>query len=274
MSKSNNLGKAEAAIAGDVGPDTQAKDPASPLFSKKLYQQCALVAGASGGIGRCISLALAMAGARLCLVGRDESRLNCTADLCRPFGQQVNIRICDLTDETAIKQLCRCIDRAFGRLDILVHCAGIISHGKLEEAAAKQIDLQYAANVRGPLVLTQKALPLLRRPRGQIVFINSSAGLTCAAGRGHFAATQHALKSIADTLRQEVNGDDVRVLSVFPGRTATTRTENLCVNEGRAFEPDLLLQPEDVAAIVIDSLTLPWTAEVTEISIRPMKKSY
>lgn len=68
----------------------------------------------------------------------------------------------------------------------------------------------------------------------------------------------------------EVNTDSVGVLSVFPGRTATPRIEALHDKEGRRYPPGLLLQPEDVASVVTNALALPWTAEVTNISIRPM----
>jgi NADP-dependent 3-hydroxy acid dehydrogenase YdfG len=109
---------------------------------------------------------------------------------------------------------------------------------------------------------------------GQIVFINSSVGLKAVGGVSQFAATQHSLKAIADSLRDEVNPDGIRVLNVFPGRTATPRQESIFQREGRTYHPELLLQPEDIAAVVVNSLTLPRTAEVTEISIRPLKKSY
>ncbi len=117
-------------------------------------------------------------------------------------------------------------------------------------------------------------LPLLRKSQGQIVFINSSAGLRSAAATGQFSATQHAFRSIADSLRDEVNADGIRVLSVYPGRTATPRIAKLFEKEGRAYQPDLLMQAEDVAEMVTHSLRLPRTAEVTDITIRPMQKSY
>lgn len=63
-------------------------------------------------------------------------------------------------------------------------------------------------------------------------------------------------------------------LSVFPGRTATPRTSALHALQGRPFEPELLLQPADVASVVLNALSLPWTAEVTNVSIRPMQKVY
>ena len=89
---------------------------------------------------------------------------------------------------------------------------------------------------------------------------------------GQYAATQHALRAIADSLRAEVNPQGVRVLSVFPGRTATPMQARLCELEGKAYSPERLIQPEDIASTVIHALTLPRTAEITEISIRPFVK--
>jgi NADP-dependent 3-hydroxy acid dehydrogenase YdfG len=179
-----------------------------------------------------------------------------------------------MTRDNDIEALCNRLSTKHERIDILVHCAGAIDHGKLADAPVTSLDQQYNANVRGPLLLTQKLLPLLKKPRGQIVFINSSVGLNARANTGHFSATQHAFRALADSLRDEVNADGVRVLSVFPGRTATSRIQALHQKEGRAYRPELLLQPEDVANVVVNALLLPWTAEITNISIRPMQKSY
>jgi NADP-dependent 3-hydroxy acid dehydrogenase YdfG len=75
-------------------------------------------------------------------------------------------------------------------------------------------------------------------------------------------------------LRQEVNEQGIRVLCVYPGRTATSRQERLYAKEGKPYRPELLLQPEDIATMVVAALSLPRTAEVTDINIRPMLKSY
>ena len=147
-------------------------------------------------------------------------------------------------------------------------------YGKVEDTPVERFDELYAANLRGPYLLTQRCLPLLKSSRGQVVFINSSTGLAAPAAVGVFAATQHALKAIADALRDEVNEAGVRVLSVFPGRTATPRMLARYATEGRVYQPELLLQPGDVASVVVSSLALPRTAEVTNVSIRPQAKSY
>ena len=136
----------------------------------------------------------------------------------------------------------------------------------MADLAAGQIDMVFPDPA--------SALPLLRAGSGQVVFINSSSGLRARARSGQFAATQHAMKAVADSLREEVNADGIRVLSVFPGRTATPRTEQLFREERKVYRPELLMQPEDVAAMVVHSLKMPRTCEITEISMRPLFKSY
>ena len=104
--------------------------------------------------------------------------------------------------------------------------------------------------------------------------MNSSAGLTAKANAGQYAASKHALKAVADSLREEVNPSGVRVLSLFLGRTASPMQAAVHAMEARAYRPELLMQPEDVAAVAIHALTLPRSIEVTEISMRPLLKSY
>jgi NADP-dependent 3-hydroxy acid dehydrogenase YdfG len=232
----------------------------------------ALVTGAGGGIGRAIAHALAAAGAQTWLTGRTQATLDETAHACG--SAEVRSRLVDLTSSEQTRELARELEREAGRLDVLVHCAGVIVHGRIEDTPVGSLDDQYAANVRAFYVLTQQLLPLLRHGPGQIVVVNSSVVSAARPGAAQFAATQHALRAITDTLRQEVNADGIRVLSVFPGRTATARQERLYEVEQRAYKPELLLQPEDLATMILASLKLPRTAEVTDIHVRPMLKSY
>ena len=83
---------------------------------------------------------------------------------------------------------------------------------------------------------------------------------------------QQLLNTLADSLREEVNEQGVRVLSVYPGRTATPRQAGIFEAEGREYTPERLLQPEDLAGMVAGCLALPRTAEVTDLFIRPAHK--
>jgi NADP-dependent 3-hydroxy acid dehydrogenase YdfG len=237
-----------------------------------LQGQVAIVTGASSGIGKGVSLALADKGAELCLPGRRLDALEEVAEDIRRRGADVRVYRADLTVDHDIEQLTRRVHEDFGRADLLVHSAGAIVLGELEHASVDDLDSQYTANVRGTYVLTKALLPALKKHQGQIVFINSSVVLGTRTGVGHFAATQHALRALADTLREEVNDDGVRVLSVFPGRTATPRQAAIHELEGKSYQPERLIQPEDVAAVIINAVELPRTAQVTDISIRPFLK--
>ena len=234
----------------------------------------AVISGASSAIGGAIATAIASTGAAVCLVGRNATRLEATANKVSPMARAVQAYQADLTIDSAVEDLVRHLRHEFGAVDVLVHCAGTFTTGTVDSTGVAELDALYRVNVRLPFILTQMLLPLLRSRPGQIVFINSSQGLEARATTSLYASTQHALKALADGLRQEVNAEGIRVLNVYPGRTATARMESLFKAEGRDYQPELLLQPEDIAQIVLASLQLPRTAEVTDLQIRPLTKSY
>jgi NADP-dependent 3-hydroxy acid dehydrogenase YdfG len=234
--------------------------------------QIAVVTGASSGIGKAIALELAAQGATLCLVGRALATLEIVAEHARRGTHQVRCYRADLTLDEDIKELAARMRTEFGAIDMLIHSAGVISLSRLESASVKDFDWQYRTNVRAPYALTQALLPMLSSHQGQIVFINSSVGLGAEANVGQYAATKHALKAIADSLRNEVNVDGLRVLSMFVGRTATPMQQTVHEMEGRVYRPERLIRPEDVATVVINALSLPRSAEITNIIMRPLAK--
>lgn len=239
---------------------------------RSLKNKVAVITGATSGIGKSIALALAKSGVQLCLLGRNPERLEAVARTARKDSPSVKCYCIDLTEDGEIEELQKKLNKDFDNIDILIHSAGEITIGRLELSSIADFDRQYKTNVRAPSLLTQALLPLLKMQKGQIVFINSSVGLVSKANLSQYAATKHALRAFADSLREEVNDMGIRVLSVFPGRTATPMQEMIFNQEGRDYPANRLLQPQDVASIVIHSLSLPRTAEVTDIIIRPMAK--
>lgn len=237
-----------------------------------LHNQIAVVTGASSGIGRAIALALAAHGASLCLLGRKRESLEQVAEAAQ--GQNHRCYEVDLAVDREVDELIARIRRDTPSVDILIHSAGVIWLGGMDAATADQLDSHYKVNLRAPYVLTQGLLPALTAREGQVVFINSSAGLAAEANAGQYAASKHALKAVADSLRQEANPAGVRVLSLFPGRTASPMQAAVHAEEGKPYQPHVLIQPQDVAAVALHCLTLPRSIEVTEISMRPMVKSY
>lgn len=242
--------------------------PIDPPIST-LNGRVALVTGAAGGIGLALAHGLADAGATVYLVGRDPGALQTAARTIKTGT--THVAACDLADDGAIERLCRTFAGA-GRLDILAHCAGTIGLGELESITLDDFDHHYRVNARAPFLLTQRLLPLLRQDEGQLVFVNSSVAFHTKAGVGAYTASKHALRAIADTFRAELN-PSVRVLSVYPGNTATPMQQRIQQALGKSYRPEQMLQPVDVAATILNALQLPRSAEVTDIHIRPLHKS-
>ena len=238
-----------------------------------LKNKFAVVTGASSGIGKAVALRLAAEGVKTCLLGRKRETLEAVAKLVPKSTPRILCYQVDLTVDKDIRKVADLIQHDVGHIDMLIHSAGIICFGRLESAILKDFDRQYRTNVRAPYALTKALLPMLRTRQGQIVFINSSAGLNAGPNLGQYAATKHALKAVADSLRQELNAEGLRVLSIYPGRTASPMQKAVFKMEGREYRPELLMQPEDLATVIINTLALPRSAEVTDINVRPLIKS-
>jgi short-subunit dehydrogenase len=234
--------------------------------------QAAVITGASGGIGEAIAIQLAREGARLMLAGRSAERLAAVAARARDLSPGVETFAADLAEDAQVHALAERALAAFGPVDLLIHSIGLFLGGSFESSPVEDLDRQLRVNVHIPYLLTQALLPALIARQGQVVFVNSSAGFHPArAGWAAYSASKHALRALADGLRDEVNRQGVRVITIFPGRTATAMQEEVHRYEGRDYDPERFLQPRDVAAAVLSSLALPRTAEVTDLHIRPMQ---
>jgi short-subunit dehydrogenase len=236
--------------------------------------RAAVVTGASSGIGEAIALALAGEGARLLLSGRNADRLERVAEQARNLSPDVKILAADLAEDGAVQELAARAQEQLGGVDILVHSIGLFLAGLFAASPVEELDRQYRVNTRAPYLLTQLLLPSLIARQGQVLFVNSSTGFHLPrAGWVGYAASKHALRAVADGLRDEVNKKGVRVITIFPGRTATPMQEEVHRYEGKPYDPERFLQPADVAAAALGALSLPRTAEVTDLHIRPMRGS-
>ena len=238
-----------------------------------LTGRIAIVTGAGSGIGKAVAFKLAKDGAVVGVVDKDLPSLEAVSKKAGGRGEMLLPFNVDLGNDPDVRRLVIELNQRFDGLDVLVHSAGVISLGDISTASIDEFDLQYRVNVRAAYLLTQALLPLIRTRRGQVVFINSSSGIRANAGTAGYSASKHALKAVADALRDEVNHEGIRVTCVYPGRTATPMQSEIFKNAGVPYVPEVLLQPEDVAEVVLDVLRLSRTAEVTDIHVRPAIKS-
>ncbi|MBB6304822.1 SDR family oxidoreductase [Rhizobium leucaenae] len=226
----------------------------------------AVVTGASSGIGKAIANALVAAGVSVHALSR------------RPIGDGADgnrgglvWHKVDLAKDAEVIAFSEHLLSKGRELDFLVHCAGLFATGDVATTDVEQFDKQLMLNLRAPYVLTRALLPLLIRRAGQIAFINSSVWNNPRAGLSGYIASKYGLKAFADVLRAEVSPQGVRVVSFFPGRTATPMQEEIFRKENLDYDPESLLQPEAIASSLLDAFALPPSAEITDIFIRPAK---
>ncbi|MEV6874849.1 SDR family oxidoreductase [Amycolatopsis sp. NPDC051128] len=218
----------------------------------------ALVTGASRGIGAAIAHQLAPTH-RLLLGGRDADALD---SLAKELPGATPWPV-DLTDPGSLERAAADI----GSLDVLVHSAGVARVGRIEDATASAWRDNFEVNVLAVAELTRLLLPALRAARGHVVVINSGAGLNARPGWSPYAASKFAVRAFADALREEE--PDLRVTSVYPGRTDTEMQQAIFAGEGREYDTSHLLKPDSVATAVVTALSATPDAHLTEIIVRP-----
>jgi len=232
-----------------------------------------LLTGASSGVGKALAVELARKGAELHLVGRRMDVLKRLVEEELPPAAVAHCHKVDLMNAQDVQALGKRLKADLSGLDYLIHSAGVISLGSLEHSLVEDFDRQYATNVRGCYLLTQELLPLLQLRQSHVLLINSTVGLQAARGNaGQYTATKLALRALADSLRDEVNACGIRVQTVFLGRTATPMQEDIHRQEGKEYHPDQLVQPDEVAKLLVGILQLVHSAEVTDLTIRPFVK--
>jgi NAD(P)-dependent dehydrogenase (short-subunit alcohol dehydrogenase family) len=177
----------------------------------------ALVTGASTGIGRATSLALAAAGWTVLAGVRDASAADSLSSAAAD-GRVQPITL-DVTDRGQIAAAAEAVPE--GRLDALVNNAGIGVGGPVEIVSDEDLRRQFDVNVFGQIAITRTLLPALRAARGRIVFISSIGGRVATPFSAPYGASKHAIEAFGDALRVELRSSGVQVALVEPGSVAT-----------------------------------------------------
>jgi len=240
-----------------------------PVSQKQVKDQVIVITGASSGIGLATAKEAASRGARVVINSRDPVDLSKAVQEIREEGGEATMHIGDVADRSAMEGLADTAIAAYRRIDTWINNAGVSIYGEISEVriedARRLFDTNYWGVVNGSLV----AVEHLATFGGTLINVGSVLSETAYPLQGHYAASKHALRAYANALRSEVNAKGIRVLSVYLGRVATAMQEKITAREGKAYEPERLLQPDDVACTVLAAVTLPSSAEITEIFLRP-----
>jgi NAD(P)-dependent dehydrogenase (short-subunit alcohol dehydrogenase family) len=234
---------------------------------RTLQGRIALITGASRGIGLAIAKALAREGCLVAITGRDRKALQTAERALKKISPapQILAHPADVRDPQSVAALFAAVKKQFARLDILINNAGI-SHA-MAEVERLPLDTWrevIETDLTGMFVVTQAALPLLRRG-GTIVSNLSMAATSVFAGQSAYCAAKHGALGVTRTLREELRPRGIRVIALMPGATDTEIWNQ--------FWPDAprkrMLRPETVAQAVLDALLLPPESTMEEITLMP-----
>jgi NADP-dependent 3-hydroxy acid dehydrogenase YdfG len=193
------------------------------------------------------------------LLGRDRSRLE---TLCATLPDASPIAL-ELREPQSFKAALEDL----GRVDNLIHNAGAVQLGTVLDTELSVWRELLEVNLLAAVELTRVLLPRLRVVQGQVLFVNSGAGLHANASWSAYAASKFALKALADALSAEESPHGLRVMAIYPGRTATAMQERVRAEEHAPYEGERYIQPENLASTIRLMLELPRDTVLAQVIV-------
>ena len=191
-----------------------------------LEGKVALITGGGRGIGKAVAIAYARAGAKLALCARTATELEESVSELRALKTEAEGWICDVSLEEPVKQFVAGAHEKFGRIDVLVNNAGVMTRPvPMTELDVRKWDYTMAVNLRGPFLVTQAVLPvMIKQKSGSIINVSSMIGRGAYANFIAYATSKWGLEGFTQTLAVEARSSNIRVNSVEPGYVATKLT--------------------------------------------------
>jgi NAD(P)-dependent dehydrogenase (short-subunit alcohol dehydrogenase family) len=218
--------------------------------------RAALITGGSSGIGLAIATMLREEGFALTIAARTRSKVEEAA-----ASLNAHAAIADVSRDDDCRRLVDEHRSVHGRLDVLVNSAGVGFAGLADELDTKRIDLQLDVNLRGTILVTAAALPLLRETRGLIVNLSSIAATSPSAQLPVYGATKAGVINFTASLNRAEAEHGVRATALSPGFVDTAMTEWVSIPR------DELIRPDDCAEVVRALLRLSPYARLPHVVI-------
>lgn len=214
----------------------------------------ALVTGGSKGIGKAIALALAAEGVDVAITGRNKVLLEETVEELLQIGVHSAYAAFDVSVKEQADASLQKLITDFGVFDILINNAGIASFGGLLELAPEKWEEMIRTNLFGPYYVSLNLVPgMIQKKAGDVINISSTAGLKGGANTSAYSASKAALIALSESMMYELRKHNIRVCTLIPSTIATDLAVALQLTDGN---PEKVLQPDDIAEIVVDILKL------------------
>ena len=238
-------------------------------MTANLKNKTVVLTGAGGGIGRAIAEKLAGEQMKLILLGGNHvEKLNETAAIVNQHSSCI-IMPGDLTSPEFIAESIQKIENFTGRIDVLINNAGVAQNTPFENISLEEFDKIMAINVRVPFMLTQKALPMLKKSETPTII--NIASVVSHAGypmQSIYSASKHALLGMTKSIAREYYKENIRVHAICPGGVYTDM-----VKVSRPdLSPDGMIMPQDIADLVWFFLAHRTNAVVDEILVHRVTK--
>lgn len=235
-------------------------DSASGLARYK----CALVTGATSGIGKAVVIALRDAGLQVIAVGRSPEALQALREERGVAVVEADIRQVEVFDAVLAQY----------PVDVLVNNAGVLSsRAAFQDIDPAEIDNMFDINLKAPLHLTRKVVPgMITRGHGHLFFIGSSAGRAPHPGAAVYGASKAGISLFCDALRCDLLGSGVRVTEIAPGRVQTQLYKAAMGMQAageQLYDGYESIMPEDIAQLLLAALSLPQQVDVSRLEVFP-----
>jgi 3-oxoacyl-[acyl-carrier protein] reductase len=226
-------------------------------MSGVLKGQTAIVTGAASGIGAAIADSYAAEGANLLLADRDAERLSAAVERYTAAGARAAGAVVDVTDAEQTKAMVDKCLAEFGRLDILVNCAGMLTEAPLVEMPVEMWDDMIAVDLRSVFLCCRWAVPhMVAQGSGRVINVASQLGIKGGEGLVHYSAAKAGVLGLTKALAREVAPHGVLVNAIAPGPVFTPLVDGISEDWKAAKQAELPLGRFGIPAEVAPTAVL------------------
>ncbi|RLZ08077.1 3-ketoacyl-ACP reductase [Faecalibacter macacae] len=234
---------------------------------QSLQGKTALITGAGKGLGKAMALALAAEGTNLLLIGRTTSDLENVVIEAKQINNEITVAIstADVSELAQVQNSIKELTVNNGTIDILINNAGILRVGGILDLPIEDFENSIKTNVLGTYYMMHEVLPFLtQQTSSDIINIASTAGQKGNANLSAYGASKAAVINMSEAVMQEFRKKGVRVTTINPSTIATEMTLNAKFTDGNE---ERVLQPQDLAYLIVSHLKLPQRAFVKDFGL-------